>query len=222
MKKVACIGNFDGVHQGHQLLIERVVELANNKFIPTVITFNPDHEIIFSNKEKKFLTTLKQKKDYMYMFGIKEIIIIPFTKEVSYISKEKFLEEVLNRLDLDTLVCGRDFTFGHKGEGNSDYLTKSKKKNFKVEIMEHILFKDEKISSTLISNLISEGNLDLAKKLLNHDYYIEASILNNEISTENIIPKKGEYNVLINSKKYLLKDKIIKYPDKKKVKIVFI
>ncbi len=222
MKKVACIGNFDGVHQGHQALIKKVIELSDNKFVPTIITFDPDPEVIFSNEEKKYLTTLKQKKEYMYNFGIKEIIVIPFTKEFSFIDKEKFIDDVLNKLKLDTLICGKDFRFGYKGKGNSDYLIKSEKKNFKVEVLEHIMFNGEKISSTLIGNLIREGNLDLAKILLNHDYYIEASILNNKVNTENIIPLKGESKVLINSKKYILKNKTINYPDEKKVKIVFI
>lgn len=222
MKRIACIGNFDGVHKGHQLLIKRVVELSNNKFIPAVITFDPDPEVIFSNKKKQYLTTLKQKKEYLYSLGIKEIIVIPFSKEISYIGKEKFIELFLNNFNLDTLICGKDFKFAHKGQGSSDYLFKTNLKNFKVIVLEHVLYNEEKISSTLIGNLIREGNLDLAKQLLNHDYSIEASIENCTISTDNIIPLKGEYDVLINFEKYLLKNNTIDFPDKKKVKIIFI
>ena len=64
--------------------------------------------------------------------------------------------------------------------------------------MEHVLYNHEKISSTLISNLIKEGNIKLAERLLNHDYIIEATILNKEVITENVIPLQGEFNVSIN------------------------
>ncbi|MDI9540548.1 MAG: FAD synthetase family protein [Bacillota bacterium] len=222
MKKIACIGNFDGVHLGHQLLISRVVELADDKFIPTVITFDPDPETIFTGKNRKYLTTLKQKKEYLYNYGIKEIIVIPFTKEVSYISKNKFIELFLNNFNLDTLVCGEDFRFGHRGEGSSDYLIKTNTKNFKVEVLEHVLYNHEKISSTLISNLIKEGNIKLAERLLNHDYIIEATILNKEVITENVIPLQGEFNVSINHEKSILKENLIDHPNKKDVSIIFI
>ncbi len=222
MKKIACIGNFDGVHLGHQLLISRVVELADDKFIPTVITFDPDPETIFTGKNRKYLTTLKQKKEYLYNYGIKEIIVIPFTKEVSYISKNIFIEFFLNNFNLDTLVCGEDFRFGHIGEGSSDYLIKTNTKNFKVEVLEHVLYNHEKISSTLISNLIKEGNIKLAERLLNHDYIIEATILNKEVITENVIPLQGEFNVSINHEKSILKENLIDHPNKKDVSIIFI
>ncbi len=222
MKRIACIGNFDGVHKGHQLLIKRVVELAENRYIPTVITFDPDPEVIFTKKKKKYLTTLKQKKEYLYSYGIQEIIIIPFNKEVSYISKENFIELFLNHFEISTLICGKDFKFGHQGKGTSDYLLNTSIKNFEVEVLEHVLYNDEKISSTLITNLIKEGNIYLARYLLNHDYCIEASILDKNIDTENVIPLTGEYDVLVNCEKYKLINNTIDYPDRDKVKIVFI
>jgi riboflavin kinase/FMN adenylyltransferase len=222
MKKIACIGNFDGVHLGHQSLIRKVIELSGDYFIPSVITFEPDPEIVFSNKEKKYLTILNQKKEYLFSLGIKEIIVVHFTKEISYISKDSFVQLFLNNFDLDTLVCGKDFKFGHKGEGSSDFLIKTNIKNFKVDVLEHVLYNDEKISSTLIGNLIREGNLNLARKLLNHDYSIEADIFKSEILTENIVPLKGEYDVLVNCKKYKIKDNTINLPDIKKVKMIFI
>ena len=203
-------------------MISRVVELADDKFIPTVITFDPDPETIFTGKNRKYLTTLKQKKEYLYNYGIKEIIVIPFTKEVSYISKNKFIELFLNNFNLDTLVCGEDFRFGHRGEGSSDYLIKTNTKNFKVEVLEHVLYNHEKISSTLISNLIKEGNIKLAERLLNHDYIIEATILNKEVITENVIPLQGEFNVSINHEKSILKENLIDHPNKKDVSIIFI
>ncbi|HPW53647.1 MAG TPA: FAD synthetase family protein [Erysipelotrichaceae bacterium] len=221
MKRIACIGNFDGVHQGHQLLINRVVELAADKFTTAVITFDPDPETVFARKKIEHLTTLKQKKEYFYSMGIEEVIVIPFSEEISYFSKEKFIESFLNSFNLDTLICGRDYRFGHRGEGNSDYLVNTTKKNFKVEVLEHVLYNNEKISSTMISNLIKEGNLDLAKELLNHDYHIEASVLNKKVITENVLPLQGKYPVLVNSEELTLDNETIDYPDKKKVRIVF-
>lgn len=222
MKKIACIGNFDGVHLGHQLLINRVVELAKNDYIPTVITFDPDPEEIFTNKKKKYLTTINQKKEYFYQFGIREVIIIPFNKELSLLKKEQFMELYLNKFSLETLICGKDFKFGHLGKGDSTYLKNTNIKNFKVEVLNDVLYNNEKISSTLISNLIKEGNIKLAKELLNHEYSIEAEILNKKIITDNVIPLNGKYDVLINSSKLSFVNQTVDFPNNKKVNIVFI
>ena len=84
MKYVACIGHFDGVHLGHQKLIKKTIELAGDKYISAAITFYPDPKTIYgADKNKKHLSTLKQKENYMYQLGIQEVIVIDFTKEFS-------------------------------------------------------------------------------------------------------------------------------------------
>lgn len=208
MKYVACIGNFDGVHLGHQKLINRVIKLAGNDFIPAAITFDPDPRTIYSNdKNRKHLTTLDQKEDIMYSLGIEEVILINFTKEVSYLTPDIFIEHFLNEFKLDTLVCGPDYSFAHKGAGKVKTLLDSKIRNFNIEVVEDELYEGKKINSTDIISYIKNGEINIANHLLARDYHANVLIKDKQIiSTENVLPDKGEYNVIISGKNYILKD----------------
>ena len=93
MKYVACIGHFDGVHLGHQKLIKKTIELAGDKYISAAITFYPDPKTVYgTDKNKKHISTLKQKENYMYQLGIQEVIVIDFTKEFSLVTPDIFIE----------------------------------------------------------------------------------------------------------------------------------
>lgn len=211
MKYVACIGNFDGVHLGHQKLIKKVLETAGNEFIPAVITLDPDPKTIYTNdKRRKHLTTLSQKEEIMYSLGIQEVILINFTKEVSYVTPDIFIEYFLNEFDLDTLICGPDYSFAHKGAGKVDTLLRSKIKNFKVEVVEDELFEGKKINSTDIISLIKKGDINTANHLLGRDYHATVIVKDKKIiDTENILPDKGEYKVVVDDKNHILKDRNI-------------
>lgn len=213
MKYIACIGNFDGVHLGHQKLIKRAIELAQDKYIPAAITFDPDPKTVYTNdKNRKHLTTLKQKEEIMYSLGIKEVILINFTKEVSYLTPDIFIEYFLNKFNLDTLVCGPDYSFAHKGMGKVDYLLNSKLKNFNIDIVEDVLYNDHKINSTEIISLLKAGEINTVNYLLNRQYKAEVMIKNKHIiESENVLPVEGEYKVIINDNDYILKDNYISY-----------
>ena len=178
MKYVCCIGNFDGVHLGHKVLIDRVVEAAGDNFIPAVITFS-------FGEGHKCLTTDETKNQILYSMGIQEIITIPFDKEFSLIPKNIFINYFLNRMDIETLICGKDFTFGNNAEGTSEYLKNYDNKNFNVEVLDELNVENRKVSSTWIKELISEGNIKKANELLGHNYTITCQ--------DNILPPAGAY-----------------------------
>ncbi|MDO4378970.1 MAG: FAD synthetase family protein [Erysipelotrichia bacterium] len=213
MKYIACIGNFDGVHLGHQKLIERTVELAADKFIPAAITFDPDPKTVYTNdKYRKHLTTLKQKEEIMYSLGIQELILINFTKEISYLTPDTFIEYFLNRFNLDTLVCGPDYSFGHKGIGKVDYLINSALKNFKVDIVDDVLFNNHKINSTEIISFVKQGDFTTVNYLLGRIYKANVDIKNKHIiDSKNVLPEDGDFSVEIDKESYQLNGNYISY-----------
>lgn len=167
-KNIACIGYFDGVHKGHQELIKKTIELANkNNVEPFVITFNPDPHEIVSGKKHKQLTTLNQRIELFKEFGIKGVIIIPFDEKVMKLSIDDFKSQILDKLNVDTLVCGFDFTYGYKGLGNYNTL---KKQGVKVVRVPEYKYYGKKVSSTRIRQELDKGNFKLVNKMLGYEY----------------------------------------------------
>ncbi|MGN1398383.1 MAG: hypothetical protein ACI4WG_00060 [Erysipelotrichaceae bacterium] len=213
MKYVACIGHFDGVHLGHQKLINKTIELASDDYISSAITFFPDPKTVYgSDKNRKHLSSLKQKEEYLYQLGIQEVIVIDFTKEFSLVTPDIFIEYFLNHFDLKTLVCGPDFSFGHKGCGKVNDLINSSIRNFDVVTVQEQLYKGHKINSTEIIEMIKNGDIDQANYLLNKRYVANVNIKNKMIvDSENVLPLSGDYQVEINQKTYLLSDNHLDY-----------
>ena len=167
---VACIGNFDGVHKGHKALINKVIEIANKKnLIPALITFYPSPlDILEPNT--KHLTTLTQRKKIFKELGIEILIIIEFDENTMRTDHQKFLEKYLYGLNIDTLICGYDFTYGYKSLGNIKTLKKASNDHFNLIIIDQISYRGKKISSTRIRKALAEEKFEYANKLLGHKY----------------------------------------------------
>lgn len=167
-KNVACIGYFDGVHKGHQLLINETVKIAKQKNLKAyLITFDPDPTIVINKKDNEQLNTYKRRKRLFESFGIEGIIIIPFDEKMMKMSKDDFCQKILKKLNIDTLICGEDFSFGYKGEGKAKDL---KLLNINVIIIKALNYYGKKISSTRIKKAIKDGNYQLANKMLGYEY----------------------------------------------------
>lgn len=187
MKYNYIIGNFDGVHRGHQKLIEKCVELSKqNGSIPAAITFDPDPKAIFTG-DYSVITTLEQKKELFFKYGIEDVVIIPFDKFFASMSPEFFIKNVLNQLEIDTLIYGSDWRFGDKGSGDHKALVNSSSKNFNVLQVEDLMIDGVKISATTIIKLIKEGKIQQANELLGHQYTM--------VDETNIVPLAGKYLV---------------------------
>lgn len=204
---IACIGYFDGIHLGHQKLIRKVIELAKEKnCIPSCICFDNDPWIVMNKtNDVSQITPLSKRIDLLSKFGIKRIYLLHFDKDMMQMRANTFLYNVLNKLSLKALVCGNDFRFSYKGEGGIEIL---KKGNFELYIMDHVLYNQEKISSSSIEKLIKEGHIELANEQLGYSYSIDGIVIhgnkigktigfptaNIQISENYIIPKKGVYS----------------------------
>lgn len=166
---IACIGYFDGVHLGHQALIAKTVkEAKKQKVEPYLITFYPDpSDIIFSSKTKH-INTFNRRIKLFEEFGIKGVIIIEFNKDVMSETKEDFTNKYLNKLNLKGLVCGFDFHYGYKGEG--DYKSLKKDLNIPVYMVRQVKYYGKKVSSTRIKEELKKGNMNLVNKLLGYKY----------------------------------------------------
>ena len=174
---VACIGYFDSVHLGHQDLINKTVcEAERLKTKSALICFRPDPADIILGKKNKHIFSDKEKENIIKDLGIDMMIIISFDEQLMKMEAIEFIEKYLNRMNIEELVSGFDFSFGYKGSGNNKLLKKYG--NFKnIIIPEHTHY-GKKVSSSRIKDELNKGNLKLVDKLLGYPYYRNLKVIN--------------------------------------------
>ena len=174
-RSVACIGFFDCVHRGHQELISMTIRLARKKQIRSaLICFDPDPVDIILGKKSRHILSFKDRLNKISEFGIDDIYVICFDAVVMKKTPVCFVNDYLNKMNLDTLVCGFDYSFGYKGEGDPELLKRIGE--FTTVVIKEKTFYKEKISSTRIRKAISEGNYRLVNRLLGWNYYLSLKV----------------------------------------------
>lgn len=177
---VLTIGNFDGVHLGHQQLVETVVREARHYGIPAVVyTFYPHPvKILKPEKAKQRLFDMRDQQQQMEARGIQAVIIEQFTKEFSQISAEDFLEHnILKNLNPKTLVVGHDFSFGAGRSGNIPFLEQfCAQKGIRLIIIPPFQLDGEVVSSTKIREHLRQGEIEKAQRLLGRPYYVRGRV----------------------------------------------
>ena len=177
----ACvtIGNFDGVHIGHQAIIRKMVKQAegNGKTV-IVITFFPDPSDFFNpEREAFYLTSPGEKKDRLFALGVDRVLTFHFTHEVSELTAREFLCGLKEKVGLKTLVIGRDFALGKNRQGTLPVIQSLEEViNFSLEMVEPIEFEGEEVSSTRIRHLLADGQVGEAKVLLDRPYSISGLV----------------------------------------------
>ncbi|MGD8227493.1 MAG: bifunctional riboflavin kinase/FAD synthetase [Desulfobacteraceae bacterium] len=210
---VLTIGNFDGVHKGHLVLFDRVKERAKAiQGQSVVMTFEPHPiKVMKPGNGPPLITPTRQKLDLISDAGIDLILCLPFTHQFASISAEEFVQGILvDRLGIKEIVVGYDYTFGFKRQGNIQVLKElGEKLGFRVHVVDPICLDDALVSSTSIRELVQDGNLSEAKKLLGRDYQICGTVVKGKnrggrllgFPTANLklidelIPKGGVYAV---------------------------
>ncbi len=217
--KVVLIGNFDGIHLGHQKLISKAKRIAEQKKQKLVlITFNPHPREIINNSEMDLILPYKEKKLLLKSYGIDKIDEIKFTNKLSKLSAEEFAKEYIYKVhNPSDIVIGKNFKFGHKARGDAKLLKDSLSKKVKVHSVDIKRLDSLVISSSEIKKLISKGSIEKVNKLLGRNYHISGKVIHGEkrgrligfpttnLSTEwNFLPKKGVYvsKVVISDKSY--------------------
>ncbi len=175
------IGNFDGVHKGHQALFQRVKQWARQlDGESVVVTFDPHPlEVLFPKKVPSFITSHRQKLDLIASCEIDATIVIPFDHEFSKMSAREFVEIVLvEKIGVKAVVVGHDYRFGRRREGNIAFLKQlGDQHGFKVETITGIRVDDTVVSSTAIRRMIVDGNVKEAKKLLGRFFEVSGTVI---------------------------------------------
>ena len=216
---VIAIGNFDGLHLGHQKVIKEAKQKAKKKRIPFgVMTFEPVPVMFFNNKIKNHrINSLEQKKNQLKKFKLDFLIIIKFNKNFSTQSAEEFIKEIIfKKTKCKYLYVSKNFKFGFKRQGNIKTLKKFEKKyNFKNIVTKPFKKVNKIISSTILRKKIRIGKIDEVNKLLNRNWSIDGKVIkgqrrgrkigfptcNLKIS-DYVIPKLGVYAVKVKSKNF--------------------
>jgi riboflavin kinase/FMN adenylyltransferase len=179
-KACVTIGNFDGVHQGHQYLFSEVQKRAYSHGGTSVaITFMP-HPLLVVHPEAciKLISTCEQKRELIELAGIDILIIIPFTKEFAKITAEDFVNTILlDKIGMKELIVGYDYCFGKGREGTTEYLkAQGKIKGFPVTVMDPFYVDGIIASSTQVRKLVKEGNMRAVRKLQGRYYQIRGEV----------------------------------------------
>lgn len=219
---VLTIGNFDGVHKGHLALFDKVKTLARDiQGQSVVMTFEPHPiKVVKPGNGPPLITPVEQKLKLIADTGIDMILCLPFNKEFAGISANDFVNELLvKKIGVKEIVVGYDYSFGAGRQGNIDFLKKmGDELGFRVHVVEPIHLNSTLVSSTSIRNLVKDGNLSEAKRLLGRDYQITGIVKTgmgrggkmlgfptaNLIPVDELIPRKGVYAVkaYIHDKEY--------------------
>jgi len=207
---VVTLGVFDGLHIGHQLIMKTVVDRARAAgAVPTVITFEPHpRAVLHPESAPPLLQTLDQKIEALGVLGIEQTIVIHFDQAFSQIRAEDFLREVVvNRLRAKEVYLGRGFAFGHNREGHIDLLRRvSNDLGFLADEVPEVQIRGERVSSSRIRELILQGRMNLARRMLGRPYGVQGTVVRGDargqglgfptanIDPQNrVIPHRGVY-----------------------------
>lgn len=178
-KRVVVLGNFDGVHIGHQNLINQGKKLAEEKgALLTVFTFYPQWQSL-NNKDFKYLLSQADKFHYFEKLGVQEVITQACDVDFSHIEAEDFVENILiNQLGICGVVVGYNYSFGHMAKGTPDMLHELlDSRGITVHVEAPFLYADNVVSSSLIRHQIRAGNMSLASELLGYHYHICGEVI---------------------------------------------
>ena len=178
---VLTLGVFDGLHLGHQRIMQTVVERANKvEAHATAITFDPHpRAVLHPESAPPLLQTLDQRLANFEVLGIEQAIVIPFDKEFASHPAEDFLYEIVHdRLHAKEVYLGRGFAFGKGRGGNIDLLRRlSAELGFYADEVPEVTLRGQRISSSKIRHLLAEGRTNLARRMLGRPYGVEGVII---------------------------------------------
>jgi riboflavin kinase/FMN adenylyltransferase len=205
------IGNFDGVHLGHQKLFEVVRNRARQVNGTSIaITFDPHPLQVLKPGGIKLISTIEQKIELIELSGIDVLVIIPFNRDFAGTPAESFVDDILlDKIGVKDLFVGYDYAFGKGRTGNIDFLRiQGREKGFTVTVIDAYYQNDTIVSSTKIRELVGEGKMMDTSRLLGRYYQIRGEVqrgkqrggreigyptANLHISEEDLVPRRGVY-----------------------------
>lgn len=179
----ATIGSFDGVHLGHQMIIRHLADKSRSIGAPSVVlTFSPHPAVLLQNIENQFyLTTEEEKADILEKMGMNFLIILTFNQLLASQSAHDFMEYISSHLGLHQLVIGDNFTLGRNRQGNFQLLKQlGEKLGYSIKTATTVTIFEEKISSSYIRQLLKQGSVARAAKLLGRWYSINGRVIHGD------------------------------------------
>ena len=178
------IGNFDGVHRGHQALLKKLVATAKAQNLQScVMTFEP-HPIEYFAPEKapSRILSLRDKLEALAKVGIDQVLVVHFNQHFANLSPEEFVKTILVQgLQVKSILIGDDFHYGAKRAGNFSSLQEAgKAEGFSVERMDTLMESNERISSSAIRTALEQGHLEKARQLLGRPYMLSGHVLHGQ------------------------------------------
>ncbi len=214
-RPVLTIGNFDGIHLGHQSLMRTLVARAAAVGGPSVVlTFDPHPlQVLAPDNAPRQIQTLSQKLAALDALGIDVAIVLPFTRDLAHMRAREFITDILvGRLRTQEVHVGASFAFGHRREGSFNLLKEMGEEfGFLVEKIHQVQFRGTRVSSTLVRQALISGQAGLARRLLGRPFALEGEIVHGaavgaslKVPTANLqarnelIPRTGVYVTFLN------------------------
>lgn len=194
---VLSLGKFDGLHRGHELLMDYVFKKKQEGLKAVIFTFDTPPRKNVEHVEAQVLTTNEEKSRLFESIGIDYLVECPFTREVMCMEPEAFIEMIVTQLSVKCLVVGKDFHFGHNRRGDYHMLQQyAEEYGYEVEVVDKMQEDGRDISSTFVREEIMAGHMEKANELLGYSYFVEGTILHGRkmgravlgIPTINLIP----------------------------------
>jgi riboflavin kinase/FMN adenylyltransferase len=202
-----ALGNFDGLHLGHQTVLQPILE--DSPAYPTVVSFTPHPREFFTGKKRHLLTPLAEKVQVLENLGIKQLILLPFSTELAALSPVAFVEQILvEKLQVKSISVGQDFHFGYRRQGTAeDLLAICSQFAIKVKIVHLKNCPQGRISSSLIRQALGEGDVQQAKQMLGRPYSLTGRVIvgqqvgrklgfhtaNLQVPPDKLLPRLGVY-----------------------------
>jgi riboflavin kinase / FMN adenylyltransferase len=209
-----ALGNFDGVHCGHQQVIQLVLQ-ASSGLVPTIVSFHPHPQEFFSGQPRHFLSTVQEKAQVLGELGIEQLVLLNFNQALSKLTPPEFVEKILHQqLAARHITIGADFHFGYQRQGNAALL-KSLAANYGIEtnIVELAIDQNARIGSSRIRSALLNRDLAEVSRLLGRSYSISGRVVagqqlgrtlgfptaNIEYPPEKFLPHLGVYCVRVHT-----------------------
>lgn len=178
---VATVGFFDGVHRGHQYLIQQVAEEARRRGLASLLVTFPQHpaQVLRPDAAKPLLTTADEKRERLAMSGADYVAMLPFTAELARLSAREFMADVLlQQLHVQVLLVGYDHRFGrNRSEGFDDYVRIGRELGIEVKAADALLLASSAVSSSLVRSHLLAGDVEKANEWLGYDYFLDGHVV---------------------------------------------
>ena len=175
---VLSIGKFDGLHRGHELLMDYVFQKKKEGMKAVIFTFDVPPKKSLEQDAARVLTTNEEKMHLFEQIGIDYLIECPFTEEIMHMPAEEFLKKIVEQLSIRCIVAGTDCSFGYQRRGDYRMLQKyAPEYHYEAQIVDKMQYEGRDISSTFIREEIAAGNMEKAELLLGYAYFVQGTVV---------------------------------------------